>query len=80
MFTCPKCGIETPKLIGMNGEVGCPNCIENSFRSRTDLHQKYTLPSGKKITKAEKRHILDRGLSSDGKTVIHKSNKSEWKW
>ncbi len=84
MFVCPNCGKEARTLIiGFNGierALVCRGCNVSQKTNSVGLHETYTLPSGKKITKVERQHILSRGLSKDGKTVIHKGTNKLWRW
>ena len=81
---CRKCGSETKALI-LEGGLVCRRCygeIKSPNTFNASLHIKAGLQGeAKNITIAEKNHIMQRTIGSDGQTVVHKNNtKKRWKF
>ena len=83
LFNCQKCGCDTKTLVVSNGKLVCPDCKSgyNTSISVANSHQYSILGAAGKVSELQKKHINQRTLGSDGKTVVHKNNPSKrWDW
>lgn len=83
LFTCQKCNCETPTLVVSVGQLVCPDCRfgSKSMGHTPNAHQYSVLGNAGRVSELQKKHIYQRTLASDGKTVVHKSNPSKrWDW
>lgn len=75
MFTCPNCQLHTNRLVTTATGLACPIChAVNSRQGYSEAHMKHGGLNGaaKNLTRADVKHIWNRGLSADGKRVIQK--------
>lgn len=79
MFKCPNCNRDTSKLIARHRDkIYCPYCYTQSkVVNSAKLHNTITLPSGNKVTLAEKEHYFKRTVSDDGNHIVYKNNKDK---
>lgn len=77
MFTCPNCQIHTVTLVTTAKGLACPICNAVNRHGYSEAHMKHGGLTGaaKNLTRADVKHIWNRGLSADGKQVIQKERR-----
>jgi len=78
MFTCPNCQLRTTRLVTTAKGLACPICHTVSSRQGyAEAHVQHGGLTGaaKNLTRADVKHIWNRGQSADGKRVIQKEKR-----